>query len=427
LPGFVIDIIAFAIVFTIVVIVHEGGHFLLARFSGIGVEEFAVGFGPRILSVRRRETVYALRAVPVGGFVKMPGMIGLEGEADMGAKNFNRATMPRRAATIVAGVVCNLVFGGVLLSVVFTQPTQSQVVAGTPAAAAGIASGDVILRQAGITIDQSSVQSVTTSFHQADAASGGRPVPVEYRTAGGAIRSTTVTPALILYPNVGSGPLPASLRGSAVALVVTAIDGHPVGSGDPAALLGNGGAVTVSGHLDGQPSQAISDVPLSGVRDGDGTASGYTAAWRIGYLAPLPGEAVPQALADGFRAIPAYLGQLVGVIGQLFVQPSQATSQLQGPVGIAASAGSAVRQGWVEFVTFVGTLSLALGFFNVIPIPFLDGGRLLFIGIEAVRRRQIAPMRQAAAIGVSLAFLILVFVLITINDIGHLSSGGTPP
>jgi regulator of sigma E protease len=427
LPGFVIDILAFAVVFTVVVVVHEGGHFLLARLSGIGVEEFAVGFGPRILSVRRRETVYALRAIPVGGFVKMPGMIGLEGETDMGEKNFNRATIPRRAATIVAGVVFNLVFGGILLTVALTQPTQSQVVPGDPAQAAGIRNGDVILRQAGVSIDQSSVQSVTSSFHRADAASEGRPVAVEYRASDGAVRTTTLTPSLILYPNVSSGPLPASLRGPGVALVVTSVNGGRVGSGDPAAVLGGGGTVTVSGHLDGQPSRSFSGVRLQGVKDGEGVAAGYAAAWRIGYLAPLPGEAVGPAVVDGFRAIPAYLGQLVTVIGQLFVQPSQATSQLQGPVGIAASAGSAAAQGWVQFVTFVGTLSLALGFFNVIPIPFLDGGRLLFIGIEAVRRRQIAPMRQAAAIGVSLAFIILVAVLITINDIGHLTSGGTPP
>ncbi len=427
MPGFLIDIIAFAVVFTVVVVVHEGGHFLLARLSGIGVEEFAVGFGPRILSFRRRETVYALRAIPVGGFVKMPGMIGLEGETDMGEKNFNRATIPRRAATIVAGVVFNLVFGGILLGVTFTQSSQSQVIAGDPAAAAGIKSGDVIIRQAGVSIDQSSTEAVTSSFHRADAASQGRAVPVEYRTASGALRTTTLTPALNLFPNVSSGPLPASLRGAGVALVVTSVNGHPVGSGDPAALLGTGGAVTVSGHLDGDKTQVFSGVRIQGVRDGDGSASGYTAAWRIGYLAPAPGEALPTAFADGFRFIPIYLGQLVGVIGELFVQPSHAASQLEGPVGIAASAGSSVQQGWVQFVQFIGILSLALGFFNVIPIPFLDGGRLLFIGIEAVRRRQISPMRQAAAIGVSVAFIILVAVLITINDIGHLSSGGTPP
>ncbi len=426
MAGFLIAVVAFLVVVTIVVVVHEGGHFLAARASGIAVEEFAVGFGPRVLSRQRGETVYSVRALPVGGFVRMPGMLGLEGETDMGERNFNRATIPRRAVVIVAGVLCNLVFGAICWSVAFTQPTQSQVVSGDPAAHAGIPNGAVILRQAGVGIDQSSLAATTASFRRADAATEGRPSDVVYRAPGGGVRSTIVRPALVLYPNVGSGPLPSTLRGAGAALVITQVDGHAPGTGDPAAVLGGGATVTIAGHLDGAPARSFSGVSISGVRGGDGTQPGYTAAWRIGYLPPAPGLPLPQAFLSGFQGIPSYTGQVVSLIGQLFVRPAQAGSQFLGPVGIAAVAGSAVQQGWVQFVFFLGEISIALGLMNVLPLPFLDGGRLLFIGIEAVRHRQISPQRQAAAIVVSLGFIILLGVLITISNISQISSGGLP-
>lgn len=426
MAGFLIAVVAFIVVVTIVVVVHEGGHFLAARASGIAVEEFAVGFGPRVLSTRRGGTVYSIRAFPVGGFVRMPGMLGLEGETDMGERNFNRASIPRRAVVIVAGVVFNLVFGALCWTVAFTQPTQSQVVSGDPAASAGIPNGAVILRQAGITIDQSSLSATTSSFRSADAATQGRPSEVVYRAPDGSVRTTTVTPALILYPNVRSGPLASTLRGPGAALVITRVDGRAPGTGDPAAVLGGGGTVTLAGHLDGSPTSSFSGVIISGVRSGDGTQTGYTAAWRIGYLPPAPGAALPQALVGGFQGIPAYTGQVVSLIGQLFVRPAQAGSQFLGPVGIAAVAGSAVQQGWVQFIFFLGEISIALGLMNILPLPFLDGGRLLFIGVEAVRRRQISPQRQAAAIVVSLGFIILLGVLITISNISQISSGGLP-
>ncbi|HYA01122.1 MAG TPA: site-2 protease family protein [Candidatus Binatia bacterium] len=426
MAGFLIAVLAFLVVVTIVVLVHEGGHFLLARLSGIGVEEFAVGFGPRLASIHRGETVYSIRALPVGGFVKMPGMIGLEGETDMGPRNFNRATLPRRAATLVAGVAFNLIFGALCLSVVAAQPTDSVVTPDNPAAAAGIKSGDVVISEAGKTIDYSSQQASTASFQAADAASQGRPVPIVYRTPDGRTHTSTVTPELMLFPNVSSGNFGSLLRGPGVDLVVTGIDGSPPGTGDPAAVLGGGGAVEVSGHVYGDPTDTFSKVAVSEVRDGDGSQSGYTAAWRVGYGAGQPGAPWSQALVIGFEQIPAYLGNTASAIGELFTQPAQGAANFSGPVGIAAAAGSAVQQGWVQFLSFIGLISLALGFVNVLPIPFLDGGRLLFVGIEAVRRRQIRPQRQAVAILVSLAFLILLVVLVTINDIGHLSSGGPP-
>jgi regulator of sigma E protease len=130
-------------------------------------------------------------------------------------------------------------------------------------------------------------------------------------------------------------------------------------------------------------------------------------------------------MGDGFGVIPTYVTGTLGVLGQLFVHPSVAAQQLSGPVGIATVAGATIQQGWVQFLWLIGLISIALGFINVLPIPFLDGGRVLFIVIEAVRRKRLDPQREALAYAIGAAFVILAVVLITISDINHIV-GGAP-
>ncbi len=420
--GFLVAVIAFLVLITIVVVVHEGGHFVLAKLSGIRVDEFFVGFGPRVVSFKRGDTEYGIRALPLGGFVRMPGMLGLEGEADAGERNFYRATIPRRLATIAAGVVFNLVFGALCLTVVAAQPSPSYVPSGEPTARAGLVNGDVILSVGGTAISYASTVTTDDDFYAAVQRSDGRPMPVVYQGTDGADHTATIIPELVVYAEGRSGTFPSKLAGDA--LVITSVDGAPAGTGDPAALLGNGSPVTVSGFVEGNTADRFSGDQISDVHDGNGSQTSHVqAAWRIGYGAQIPGEALFPALRDGFRAIPAYATSVAQVIGQLFVHPAQASQQFSGPVGIAAAAGTSVKQGWVQYLSLIGIISLALGFTNVLPIPFLDGGRLLFVAIEAVIRRRIDPKGQAIAIAVSLALIILAVVFITINDINHLAGG----
>ena len=173
LMGVLITIVAFLVLITIVVVVHEGGHYTLAKLSGIRVDEFFVGFGPRVVSFRRGDTEYGIRALPVGGFVRMPGMLGLEGEADAGERNFYRATVPRRLATIAAGVIFNLVFGALCLTVVAAQASPSYVPAGEPTARAGLVNGDVILSIGGSTISYASPTATDDDFYSRRAAEPG--------------------------------------------------------------------------------------------------------------------------------------------------------------------------------------------------------------------------------------------------------------
>ena len=420
--GVLIAIVAFLVVITVVVVVHELGHFVVAKLSGIRVDGFSVFVGPPVLKVQRGETVYALRAIPVGGFVRMAGMLGIEGEADAGERNFYRASIPRRLATILAGVAVNFVFGGICLTVVAAQPTPSNVPAGEPTARAGLVSGDVILSVGGQTISYASTAVTDADFYAAVQRSEGRPIAVVYQASDGADHTATITPELVVYTFGQPSTFPSQWANAA--LVVTAVDGGSPGTGDPAAVLGDGTPVRISGFVEGDSTDRFTGLELSNVRDGNGSQTGYAgAAWRIGYGAQVPGEALIPALHDGFGAVPAYAVGLVQLVGQLFVHPSQASSDVAGPVGIASLAGATIQQGWVQFLSLVGLISLAVGFMNLLPIPGLDGGWLLLILIEAVRRRRVDPQRQLLATGIGWAFIILLVVLITFSDISHLSGG----
>src|SRR5258707_6442335 len=140
-------------VLLIVVIVHEMGHYLVAKRSGIQVDEFAVGFGPKLLWKRVGETVYALRAIPAGGFVRLAGMTGLPEEKDPGPRAFWRASIPRRTATILAGGIFNLVFAGLVFSALAVPGQASDVPSWSPLAAVGVRSGDSIIAVNGHRID----------------------------------------------------------------------------------------------------------------------------------------------------------------------------------------------------------------------------------------------------------------------------------
>lgn len=417
-----IDIAAVVVTLLAVVLVHEGGHFSVAKLSGIRVDEFAVGFGPKVFSRKRGETLYSLRAIPAGGFVRMPGMLGLAGEADAGERNFYRASKPRRFATLAAGIVFNFVFAGICFTAVNMAPTPSHVVPGGPLAAAGLRDGATITAIDGVAIRHDTPQDVTTDLHAATTRSQGRPLHITYQASDGSVHMASVQPALALFYDAQSTALQPGLY------VITAIDGHAVGTGDPAALLGNGGSVTVSGYPEGSPNQPFSDARVTGVSTGYGAAPNSVAAdWLIGLQAGFDGEPFPAAISNGFQAIPDFIrGEAVGIY-QLITIPSlggvTGPNGFTGPVGIAQATVSAAQGGILGqqgLIWWIGFVSMSLGLINVLPIPFLDGGKLLFLGIEAVRRRRIDPRFEAAASAVGLAVIVLFAIYVTIGDVGRL-------
>ena len=416
-----IDVGAVIITLLAVVLVHEFGHFSVAKLSHIRVDEFAVGFGPKIFSRRRGETLYSLRAIPAGGFVRMPGMLGLAGEPDAGDRNFYRASKPRRFATLAAGIVFNFIFAGICFTAVNMAPTPSHVLAGGPLATAGVGDGATIVAIDGVTVRSDSPQDVTTDLHAATGRSQGRPLQVTYRASDGGVRTATVRPDLVLFYDVPGGPLQAGVY------VITAVDGRPVGSGDPAAVLGGGGSVAISGYPEGAPNQPFHSVTVANVTTGYGATNGIAANWLLGLQAGFDGEPFPTAISNGFQTIPAFIrGEAIGIY-QLITVPSlggvTGPNGFTGPVGIAQQTVSAAQGGVLGqqgLVWWIGFVSMSLGLVNVLPIPFLDGGKLLFLGIEAIRRRRMDPRFEAAASAIGLAVIVLFAIYVTIGDVGRM-------
>jgi regulator of sigma E protease len=421
---------AFILVLVSVITIHEGGHFLVGKLSGIKVEEFAVGFGPRIYSKMIGETRYSVRAIPAGGFVRMAGMLGLTGESDAGERNFYRASRPRRFATVAAGIFANFIFGGLCFAIIDAQPTPYQYDAKAASGAAGLRNGDTIVALDGQRIRQDSVNDVTTDLHRVTAASNGNPITVLYQASDGSLHTTTLTPRLTIsnivndQSTVAGGKLPTG------SLVVTAVNGEPVGTGDPAQLLGGGSPVAITGYQsnsDGSPAARFTNVTVSGIKDGYPTLNAIKVSWIMGVVPGYDGEAVPAAIASGFTAIPTFIGAEFSGIYGLIVHPPQGgingPQGFTGPVGIAQETAVATNNGFLGpngLLWWIGFISMNLGFVNMLPIPFLDGGKLLFILIESVRRRRLDPKVEAAITAVGLAVIVVFAVYVTIGDVSRL-------
>ncbi len=421
--GFLFGLLVFIVVIFAVIIVHELGHFVVAKLSGIRVDEFSFGFGWRIASRKKGETEYSIRAIPAGGYVRMAGMLGLEGEADAGPRNFYRAAWWKRALTILAGIVSNFIFAGVLFAIVFAVPMSSVLPAGEPLANAGFHNGDVVVEAGGIAVPSGSLLAAAAAIHKATIRSEGYPLPVVMRTAAGTTVRTHVTPELVLYVGVTQPKSSPLLNGGAY--VIDAVNGGPVPKGKPEEVLGSGAPVTVAVHAEGATGTPGADhtVTISKVKDAGNTpiVSGeYRAAWRIGYEAPLPGEALPLAVRDGFGAVPQYISTTMGQLWHLISSNPgglNGPNGLSGPVGIAIVGAQQAKAGWVSFLEFVAVISTSVGIMNVLPVPFLDGGKFLLLLIEGVRRKRMRPEREAIITTVGLALLLILAFYVTIGDI----------
>lgn len=353
-------------IFGLVVIIHEFGHFIVAKWSGIRVDEFAIGFPPRLGGFKRGETTYSINLLPLGGYVRMPGENGETVDADgkPDPRTFGAKPAGKRALVLLAGVTMNLLLAIVLFAAaeavgrVEYRPVIASVEAGSPAQQAGVQAGDRILAVNGKTIKYfSDLQGIVgTQVQGADAAAQSVPVTLVVQHQGNNA-PTTLTVAARTHPGPKEGYLGIS-RSDTEANTV---------------------------HLRAPLWQA----PALGVQD-------------IGKVAV--------GTYEGIRAV------VRGLI--------PANQAFQGPVGIVKYSGEAAaavpQVGLYPIFFLTGLLSLNLAFFNLLPIPGLDGGRLLFIVIEVLRRgKRISPQREGLVHLAGFAALLALVVLVTINDVSN--------
>jgi regulator of sigma E protease len=368
--GVVGTVLAFVVVLVVLVLVHELGHFVVAKLAGITVQEFGVGFPPRIGSVVWRGTRYSLNWIPLGGFVKMLGEDGeIEAEkmrqrglSDAAVERamegaFNRKPIAVRIIVLVAGVAMNFLLAVVLFAAAssLSMPNQippltvTGIQPGSPAATT-LRVGDKITAADGQTFRRAHDLTEYVSTH------AGERVRLSIVRDGRAI-TVTVTPDKLSDAQREAGRGPVGFSWSAL------------------------------------PAPPLASNPL------DAGALGARAASEIAIQ------------------IPAALGQTVmGLIG---LAPN--TGDARGPIGIAQATGEVLQEALVFQLTFVGLLSVNLAVLNILPFPPLDGGRVAVVVIEAVRRRRLPAEREALIYITGFLVLIALVILISIQDIARVT------
>lgn len=449
---FLVSSIAFIVLIGIMVVVHELGHFIVAKLCGVRVEAFSVGMGPRLFGVKYGETDYKVCLLPIGGFVKMTGESPGENEAGddggeprPGNDPGSFASHPRwqRMLIALAGPVANFLLAFVGMAFYFNflnevpaiKPIVIEWVSETSAAAqAGFKPGDLIQQFDGLN---------NPSWYQIETKAGesvNRIVPVTVERDGRAVslglhlkRGANGEGANLgqdgIFLQFVTSPIgvdrvfpnsPASQAGLRAEDKIFAVDGHAFHTLDPLVTYlqdGHGKPVTLSVSRDGQQLPPMVVHPsIQGSR------------WQIGFESspPLPValQREPMPLAKSLTKAKDFCVEnstmIVDVLGRI-VTRKVAFSQVSGPVGIARMAGQATEmKGWYPKIGFAAAISLNLGILNLLPFPILDGGLILLLLIESGLRHDINVVLKERIYQAAFVVLVAFFAFVIFNDVTKL-------
>jgi regulator of sigma E protease len=430
-------ILAAVISLGIMILVHEWGHFIVARLCGVRVDVFSIGFGPRLWGWKRGTTDYRLSLLPFGGWVKMAGDNPVE-ERSGASDEFLSKTRWQRVLIAIAGPVMNILLTMFLLFVLFkvgitepaflTAPAQvAAVLPETPAAQAGIQVGDEIK-----TINSARISNWEDVLTQLQALTPGKPLSLEVERSGQTVPVTEPVPtahppieefALVGYPN-------------APAIVGSVNPGSPA---DKAGLKADDEIISANGqpvisfsaftwqirHSDGKPFELqvrrdgkMIPMTIQPAYGDPGDAGGTR--WHIGFqpTSTTVRRAYPVVVAAKRSVIAtgALSSEIFGVLAGLF-QGRISLKQLEGPVGIMREEGKAARRGPMDFLQLMAIISINLGILNLLPIPILDGGHILMLAVESVIRRDLSLAVKERFVQVGLVFLLTVIAFVTYFDV----------
>ena len=362
-----ITIIVFLIILTVLVLIHEAGHFFVAKKLGIKVEEFGFGLPPRAFGIKKGETLYSINWLPIGGFVKLYGEDSAGGgqlkikNQKSKIKNLDRAFFSRpvwqRALVVVAGVVMNFLLAVLIITYFFgisgvqapgNKVFVTDVAKDSPAQKAGLKTGDQIVAINGEKITSPSQLVSTTKQHL------GEKLKLTILQKNKIEKNIDLVPRKTYPPNQG-----------------------PIGVGVTSDIV-------------------VKKYPI--------------------YQAPFVG------LLEAFKYSWLILSGIAGVVYQLLVH-AQVPKGVAGPVGIAQLTGQFVAIGPLAVLSFVSLLSLNLAILNILPIPALYWGRLFFILIEAATGRKVSSRFEGYAHAIGMALLLALIALITLSDIIRFISG----
>lgn len=364
----IIYIVSFLAMLSILVFVHEWGHFIIARLNGVRVDVFSIGFGPEVWGrTDKKGTRWKISYVPLGGYVKFFGDASeasttgsdLEGMTEEDRKvSFHHKKLYQRAAIVFAGPIANFIFAILILATFFylygqidTPAVVSQVVQGSAAEEAGMQKGDVI-----VAVDGSEIK----RFND---------LRIE-----------------VLYSAGESIDVDVLRRGEIISLMLTPRLTKIIQNGEQ--VLDDGGKPLELYQIGVQNSEKI----------------------------VIRQHNVGSALWAGVLETRVIVVQSLRGIRQMIVG-TRSVKELSGPIGIAKIAGESAKRGIDFWIRVMALVSISLGMINLFPIPLLDGGHLLFYGFEAVLGRKLSQRTQEFGFRIGLVFILGLMMLATFNDI----------
>jgi regulator of sigma E protease len=452
MPFAVTATVSFLVVLGVMVLVHEFGHFAVAKLCGVRVEVFSLGFGTRLFGVKWGETDYRVSALPLGGYVKMAGETpGVETTGDPG--EFSSHPRWQRVLIAVAGPVANFLLAFALMAGLYMMHNEVEtyleapavldiVPPNSPAGHAGLETGDRIVR---LDTEKNPTWEKLTDRAALDINST---VPITVaRTVNGQTKEFS-TEMLLADPSKGQdfditslGLIPREQNGPVVV--------EDVMAGDPAAKAGlkpGDGILSVNGQavhgvlsmiavLDengGKPANLVVErnghefnLSVQPIWIDYGTSE--PAGYRLGFTpAPPPFQVeqlpLPKAISHSISYNLRNTGYILDILRRMFKPHSAVMQQLRGPIGIAQMTGEAAEMhGWEPIIGLTALISLNLGIMNLLPFPILDGGMILLLAIEGLLRRDLKQEFKERIYQVAFVMIILFFAFVMVNDVSKLN------
>jgi regulator of sigma E protease len=430
------SLLAFLFVLGVLVFVHELGHFLVARWHGVRVLTFSLGFGPKLLKWRRGDTEYAISAIPLGGYVKMAGEMGGDGTADFAVQlegkpdEFMSKTKWQRFQIFVAGPVMNMILALVVMTFVLyqgasepaflSQPARIGAIAPKSAAEkVGLKPGDLIVNVAGrdvATWDQLDMVVVPRAKREID-------IVIE---RDGQRQTVKITPdARTKYEMGDLGVIP--LLQAQLALV------NPGESADKAGLKVGDVIIALNRTpvqydefmkmLRSMPNQQVLftvrrgeqhlDIPVQTI-DNDG--KGWVGVSLTAAEGPRIEPTFLQAIQLSAKKNVEWSTMIFQTFAGMF-KGETSPKQLMGPVGIAELSGTAASISWVALFSLMAMISLNLGILNLLPIPMLDGGHIFIMALEGVARRDFSLRVKEKLLMAGFVAIMMLMVTVIYNDL----------
>ncbi len=437
MSDFIISVVAVAVVLGFMILIHEFGHYAVAKLLGVRVEVFSIGFGKRLIGFRKGDTDYRIAAIPLGGYVKMSGENPMdERTGDPG--EFMSHPRWHRFLIAIAGPAMNILLAIFLLTAVYMVHYEYPVFLDKPAVIegvkhdsaadrAGLQPGDRIVKVDGI---------VNPTWEQLQPRvwlSPNQPLTVTVQR-GDQTFEKTIVPQPVTTSEVGSAgwfpedPVivgqiepnsPAAKGGLKEDDRIVALDGKPLVSIE--AMIerlqqSKETPVDLTVKRDGQTLNLVGLKPVLGK-----TEDPKEQRYRLGFVArsetkvtTLPfGQALSRSLEQNKK-----YSLLILELAKKIVQGKVSLKAVSGPIGIAQDAGYAAQQkGWTPLMELTAGISLNLGIFNLLPIPIMDGGVILFLFIEGLMRRDVSLRIKERVYQAAFVFLVLFAVMVIYNDL----------